>query len=576
MVQRFTQLSTVIVLICALGLGAGCESSTGDIYVNQPPTVQILEPTGGLSVVENTTVVFGGTGTDREDGDLSGAALTWTSSLDGLLGTGASIQTAGLSVGDHDIDLVGTDSRGLTATATVSVTVTPLVGNQPPQVTITSPVSGTSVTVGTSVDLTGSATDPEDGALSGSSLVWSSSLDGGLGSGASVTATSLSVGSHIIRLSATDGAGASTDDSVTVTVTQPVSLGLDTVVTGLNRPVFLTAAPNDLTRLFIIEKDGRIRIVKNGTLLSTPFLDITAKTTKGSEQGLLGMTFDPGYATNGRFFVSYTASGGGAAGHSVIALYQVSTDPDIAGTAEVIVLTVDQPYSNHNGGMIAFGPDGYLYVGLGDGGSGGDPDGYGQRRDDLLGSLLRLDVSGATYSVPAGNPYAGHATFREELWNYGLRNPWRWSFDRQTGDLYIGDVGQGQHEEVNVTPAASNGGENYGWNIMEGLSCYPAPGCNQTGLTLPVLDYPHIGGACSVTGGYVYRGPAIPALQGHYLYGDYCTGWVRSFRWQNGQAVNRMDRPEFASGNITSFGQDAAGELYIVADNGTVTRIVAR
>jgi glucose/arabinose dehydrogenase len=271
--------------------------------------------------------------------------------------------------------------------------------------------------------------------------------------------------------------------------------------------------------------------------------------------------------------VSYTRQDGS----SVLARYHVSADPDLADPASgSTILGLTQPYSNHNGGMIAFGPDGYLYFGLGDGGSGGDPQGTGQDRSDLLGSILRLDVSGGgAYAIPADNPYATSTSFRHELWNWGLRNPWRFSFDRQNGDLYIADVGQNAWEEVNVQPAGSGGGENYGWNLMEGDHCYTS-GCSQAGLTLPVLEYGHNQG-CSVTGGYVYRGSAIPALVGHYVYADYCGGWVRSFRYQGGQATEQLDQAELRpGGNITSFGEDAGGELYILTQGGGVYRIVVR
>ncbi|MDH4133060.1 MAG: PQQ-dependent sugar dehydrogenase [Gemmatimonadota bacterium] len=352
----------------------------------------------------------------------------------------------------------------------------------------------------------------------------------------------------------------------------PAGLGLDTIASGLDAPVFLTAPPGDTARLFVVEKSGAIRIIRNRSVLAAPFLDLTDSVSRGSEQGLLGMAFSPDYATSGRFYVSYTRLNGS----SVIARYQVSGNADLADPASgFTLLTVPQPYSNHNGGMIAFGPDGYLYVGLGDGGSGGDPQGTGQDRSDLLGSILRLDVSGSgTYTIPGSNPYVNTA-YRGELWNWGLRNPWRFSFDRQAGDLYIADVGQNAWEEVNVQPAGSAGGENYGWNLMEGTNCYTS-GCSPAGLTLPVLDYGHNQG-CSVTGGYVYRGSAIPALVGHYLYADYCNGWVRSFQYQGGQAANRLDRAELRpGGNITSFGEDARGELYILTDNGRVQRIVSR
>lgn len=349
------------------------------------------------------------------------------------------------------------------------------------------------------------------------------------------------------------------------------------VAGGLSQPVFLTHAPADSTRLFVVEKTGRIRIIRNGALLASPFLDLSDSVSSGSEQGLLGMAFSPDYASSGRFYVSYTSPHGNqSGGSSVIARYRVSPQPDLADPASgFTLLRVDQPYSNHNGGMIAFGPDGFLYFGLGDGGSGGDPNGTGQNRADLLGSMLRLDVSGAgAYTIPASNPYAGSTTDRRELWNFGLRNPWRFSFDRETGDLYIGDVGQNAHEEIDLQPAGSGGGENYGWNLMEGLTCYDSSRCNRSGLVLPLLDYGH-GNGCSVTGGYVYRGSAIPALRGRYFYGDYCGGWIRSFRLQNGRAEDRQEHRSLETpGSLTSFGEDAAGELYVLTQNGNVYRLV--
>lgn len=352
------------------------------------------------------------------------------------------------------------------------------------------------------------------------------------------------------------------------------TLALQEITRALAAPVFLTAPPGDIARLFVVEKDGVIRVIRNDSLLATPFLDITGNTTKGGEQGLLGLAFAPDYAASGRFYVYYTAPGGGAAGHSVIARYQVSADPDVAETNAVIVLTVDQPFTNHNGGMIGFGPDGYLYVGLGDGGDGGDPLETGQDRTDLLGSILRLDVSGATYTVPAGNPYAGHATFRGELWNYGLRNPWRFSFDRQTDDLYIADVGQGSREEVNVVGAGAGGGQNFGWDDMEGTSCYEDPNCGANPAVRPVIDYTHAEG-CSVTGGYVYRGTAIPAVQGRYFYSDYCSRFVRSFRWTGAGITESLEWTELRpSGGVTSFGEDGRGELYIMTESGRLYRFV--
>nr|AAY89243.1 hypothetical protein [uncultured bacterium BAC-L1N9] len=407
-------------------------------------------------------------------------------------------------------------------------------------------------------------------------LTWSSSLDGVLGTGTSLTVDSLSAGSHTITLQATDLGGVANQATLLLTVTPTTpNIGLTPVISGLSSPVLLTAPPGDLTRLFIVEQSGAVRIIKNGTLLSTPFLSLSDSISTGSEQGLLGLAFAPDYATSGRFYVSYTNKHGPlAAGTSVIERYTVSNNADLANTASgQRLLTLDDPYDNHNGGMIAFGPDGYLYYGMGDGGGGGDPLNSGQDRSDLFASMLRLDVSGnGAYTIPASNPYATHPTFRHELWNYGLRNPWRWSFDRQTGDLYIGDVGQGAHEEIDIQLASSGGGENYGWHTMEGFSCYGAANCNQTGLTLPKLDYDHSQG-CAVTGGYVYRGSAT-TLRGRYLYADYCGGWVRSFRFAGGAATDQRDEPGLApGGSITSFGEDAAGEVYIVTQGGSVYRI---
>jgi hypothetical protein len=339
-------------------------------------------------------------------------------------------------------------------------------------------------------------------------------------------------------------------------------LDLVQVASGLEDPVFLTTPAGD-ARLFIVEQPGRIRIVKNGALLPTPFLDITGLVQSGGERGLLGMAFHPNYAQNGRFYVSYT----GARGHSVIERYTVSGNADVANPASAaLVLGVNQPQSNHNGGQISFGPDGYLYIALGDGGGAGDPDGNGQNRMTLLGSLLRLDVDGAApYSIPSGNPFANGAQGRPEIWAYGLRNPWRFAHDPPSGLLYIADVGQGEREEVNVG-SGDAAGVNYGWNIMEGEGCYASASCNQTGLTLPELAYSHGSGSgrgCSVTGGYVYRGQVLRALRGRYFYGDYCAGDIWTLhrdgaQWQNELFLEPGIR-------ITSFGVDAQGELYVLS-----------
>jgi glucose/arabinose dehydrogenase len=347
---------------------------------------------------------------------------------------------------------------------------------------------------------------------------------------------------------------------------------LQEVVTGLSSPLYLTAPPGDLARLFIVEQTGAIRIVKDGVLLTDPFLDLSSRISSGGERGLLGMAFDPDYATSGRFIVHFTDP----AGNTSLSRFQVSSNPDVADPAsELVVLTADQPFSNHNGGQVAFGPDGFLYVALGDGGGSGDPGNRGQDLSDLLGSILRIDVrSTETYVVPADNPFVQSGA--PEVWSYGLRNPWRFSFDRATGDLYVADVGEGTWEEINVSTAAGGGGKalNYGWKIMEGTHCFGASSCDQAGLTLPVFEYSHQEG-CSITGGYVYRGSAIPAIQGHYFYADYCQGWVRSLRYASGTVTDRTEWPSLSpGGSVLSFGEDAAGELYVLDQGGKVSKVV--
>jgi len=288
---------------------------------------------------------------------------------------------------------------------------------------------------------------------------------------------------------------------------------------------------------------------------------LSSLVSSGTEQGLLGITFHPGYASNGRFFVDYTDR----AGDSHVVGYQVSGDPDVANAASASqVLLVDQPAANHNGGGIAFGPDGFLYIAFGDGGGTNDPQGHGQDASELLGSLLRIDVdSAAPYAIPPSNPFVGKPGARGELWNIGLRNPFRFSFDRANGDLYIGDVGQAEREEVDVA-GAGEGGQNYGWAVVEGTRCLNGGSCDTTGFTPPVLEYDHSGGACTVIGGYVYRGSAIPDLRGHYFYGDFCARFVKSFRFDGG-AADQQEWPTLSPPDmIQSFGQDAAGELYVL------------
>ncbi|MGH7604502.1 MAG: PQQ-dependent sugar dehydrogenase [Gemmatimonadaceae bacterium] len=342
------------------------------------------------------------------------------------------------------------------------------------------------------------------------------------------------------------------------------------VTTGLSTPVFLTQPLND-GRIFVVEQAGTIRIVRDGVLQSTPFLDITSRVLSGGERGLLSVAFHPQYATNHFFYVYFTTQTNG----DIRIERFTATNADAADpNSSKLILTVSHSeQSNHNGGLLTFGPDGMLYAGLGDGGGGGDPFLNGQNYDALLASLLRLDIdNGDPYAIPSDNPFVGQSGRRGEIWAKGLRNPWRYAFDKPTGLLYIADVGQNLHEEVDVQPANA-GGLNYGWNITEGESCYNAATCTTTELTAPVIAYDHTNGACSITGGYVYRGSGIPEIVGHYFYSDYCEGFLRSFRYSNGAAVDAKDWGLTMS-SVTSFGLDAAGEMYVLAGN-SVFRIVA-
>jgi glucose/arabinose dehydrogenase len=341
------------------------------------------------------------------------------------------------------------------------------------------------------------------------------------------------------------------------------------VVGGLSNPLFLTAPAGDTARLFVVEQVGRIRIVRGGSLVAQPFLDVTSLVTAGGESGLLSMAFDPDYGTTGFFWVNYTDR----SGDTRVVRYRVSANPDVADPASALqVLLIDQPYANHNGGLVMFGPDRMLYVGMGDGGSGGDPHNHGQDRSTLLGDMLRIDVKSATpYAIPTSNPYRNTPNVRPEIWASGLRNPWRFSFDSATGLLYIADVGQNAWEEINAQPISS-AGLNYGWKIMESAHCYAAMTCNRTGLIEPVHEYGH-GEGCSVTGGYVYRGRRLSGLQGTYFYSDYCEGWLRSFRVENGRATDHREWQVGNLGQILSFGEDAAGELYMLSTNGRVYRL---
>ncbi len=379
-------------------------------------------------------------------------------------------------------------------------------------------------------------------------------------------------------------AATQTEPAATIPNTAAASIPTDTVTafpdpaaytwapftSGLQKPLGMADPQDGSGRLFFLEQPGMIRIYQNGQLLSTPFLDIRSQVgSRGTEQGLLGIALHPDYKQNGYFYVNYTNT----SGNTVIARYSVSAnDPNQADpNSEKILLQVDQPYANHNGGSLVFGPDGFLYMGLGDGGSGGDPHGNAQNVNVLLGKLLRVDVNqGDPYAIPPSNPFANGGG-KPEIWAYGLRNPWRFSFDRLTGDLYIGDVGQNQWEEIDFRPADAPGGANFGWNYREGLHPYqgnPPAGVN---FVDPVYNYSHAKG-CSVTGGYVYRGQELPAFRGVYLFSDYCSGTVWGLL--RDASGNWQSKELFQTGkNVTSFGQDGSGEIYLITQAGEIYRL---
>ena len=386
----------------------------------------------------------------------------------------------------------------------------------------------------------------------------------------SILAASLAIagpgGGHLER---PESASAMTVDPSLVTI------ALQLVAAGLQRPVSVRSSGDGSGRLFVVEQPGRIRIIDGNVLQSTPFLDIANRVRDtANEQGLLGLAFHPEYARNGRFFVNYTD----LSGDTVVAEYTRSesdinmSDP----SSEAIIMTIQQPYSNHNGGDLAFGPDGYLWISTGDGGSGGDPQGNAQNPETLLGKLLRVDIDkGLTYTIPSDNPFVDDPEVRDEIWALGLRNPWRFSFDRLNGNLFIGDVGQRSWEEIDFEARTDPGGRNYGWNTMEGSHCYESSSCSTEGLTLPAAEYGHAQG-CSVTGGYVYRGTRFPALRGLYLYGDFCSGTVWGLgsegpgNW-NAAVVGQTGL------SISGFGEDESGELYLTdLRNGAVYLITGR
>ena len=347
------------------------------------------------------------------------------------------------------------------------------------------------------------------------------------------------------------------------------SIELERIASGLKDPLLVVHSGDGSNRLFVVEQGGQVLIYDGGRMLDQAFLDLASEVSTGGERGLLGLAFHPDYSSNGFFFVTYTDR----QGDSVISRLSVSADANRADAAsEVEVLSFRQPFSNHNGGHMAFGPDGYLYIATGDGGGGGDPQNNSQDLGSFLGKILRIDVDGLPFAIPQDNPFVGSSGARDEIWAYGLRNPWRFSFDRNTGDLFVGDVGQSREEEIDFQPANSSGGENYGWKRKEGSLCFePASGCDEPGLTDPILVYGH-GPHCSVTGGYRYRGRGNSALRGVYVFGDFCSGVIWGAEPGAGGVWSAMVLADTQL-SITSFGEDETGELYVVDRGGRLFRV---
>ena len=374
------------------------------------------------------------------------------------------------------------------------------------------------------------------------------------------------------------------------------------IADGYKKPVFITSYPNNAKLLYIVEQAGLIKIINDGKKLSRPFFDINKRVVNpnrpGDERGLLGFAFHPNHTNNGKFYINYMDNDG----NTIISEFSTNSELRANHKSERIILKLKQPYGNHNGGDIQFGPDGYLYISIGDGGKAGDPLNAGQDLSSLFGKIIRIDIEQKPYGIPKSNPFFGQKDKREEIWAWGLRNVWRFSFDKQTGDKYLADVGQNKWEEVNFEPASSEGGLNYGWRIMEANHCYdPKENCPTEGLIKPIIEYPNDANhpafafriieelsfsetdveGCSVTGGYVYRGQKIKSMQGQYIFGDYCSGNIWTLRVVNGKAINFKNRTEeinIGGGEFTtyisSFGQDSDGEIYIIDYNGGIYKLI--
>jgi len=360
-----------------------------------------------------------------------------------------------------------------------------------------------------------------------------------------------------------------------VSAQNPV-IALEPIADGFTRPVYVTTDGVNPDRLYLVEQTGTVRVIENGALLPDPFMDITRYVrSEGNEQGLLSIAFAPDFATSGEVYAGFTANRGKGTGNDTVARFVVGADGTVDPSTITLLISLEDEFAHHNGGQVLFGPDGMLYAAIGDGGSQGDMQGFGSSNQDLFGDILRLDVSGTDpkrgYTIPADNPFVDAPPAAPEVWVYGLRNPWRFSFDPETDDLWIGDVGQGWIEEIDMLPPGEQAGANMGWSTMEGNSCFREDDCSSEGLVLPVFDYTHDHG-CSVTGGYVYRGEAIPALQGTYVFGDYCMGTIWGLT-QNADGTWTSSELLDTTMNISSFGVDEAGELYVVDLKGGLYKV---
>ncbi|HEX8275164.1 MAG TPA: PQQ-dependent sugar dehydrogenase [Longimicrobiaceae bacterium] len=536
---------------------AACSDTT---LPPRPAKVAVTAPAEQVEV--GGTVQLQATAESTSGRMLTEVQFSWSSSDESVASVSADGQVTGRAVGIATVRASTGEASG-----EVRITVVPVA-----LAAIALDPDTATLWVGEARRLAARLRDARGQELSGRAVAWSSDDEAVATVAADGTVTARAPGSAAITA---ESEGRKAVANVTVLQPPVPDLALEVVATGLGAgPAFLTAPAGD-ARLFVVTLEGQVRIVRGGSVLPTPFLDIRDRVAVGGEMGLFSLAFHPRYASNGFFYVAYTDRNADVR----VERYRVSADRDAADPASAkLVLSVDPPAGMHFGGLIRFGPDGKLYVGIGEGGAPASA----QDPAALTGKLLRIDVdAGDPYAIPADNPFAGRAGARGEIWALGLRNPWRWSIDPETGLLYIGDVGSNFWEEINVAPV-TRGGLNYGWPLMEGVYCWPESefGCDRTGLTLPALAYGHGDRGtghpwgCSVTGGHVYRGRKMPGLRGHYFYGDFCKGWIRSFRYVDGKPADLRGWEFPAMSMLMSFGEDGDGELYVVRSNGVLYRIV--